>query len=458
MSDPLGRALPHLSVPPPGPRSRALAAELARYESPNVTYLAPDFPVFWTEARGANVRDADGNVYVDLTAAFAVAGAGHAHPRIVAAVREQAGTLLHGMGDVHPPEVKVALLRALSEVAPGDLRRSVLANSGGEAIEAALKTAMIATGKPRVLAFHGGYHGLTFGALDVSAREDFRAPFAAQLGRNAVFAPYPYAYRSPFGREPEAVAAACLRYVEHLLDAPGTASEGIGAVLVEPAQGRGGDVVPHGSFLPGLRRICDERGLLLILDEIYTGFGRTGRWFACEHTGVVPDLLVVGKALTGGLPFAACIGTDRVMEAWPRSRGEAIHTSTFLGNPLGCAAALASIAVLREERLVERSAELGARLKARLEAMLADHPHVGEVRGIGTMIGVEMVADRASREPAPEMVGRVVVEAMRRGVLVLGGGVYGNVLSLSPPFVLSAAQADAALDVLAEVFAGLVSR
>ena len=361
-----GTELPHVRTQPPGPQSLRLAAELARYESPNVTYLAADFPVFWGEARGANVRDVDGNVYVDLTAAFAVAAAGHAHPRIVSAIRAQAGRLVHGMGDVHPPAVKVELLRALAAVAPGGLNRSVLANSGAEAVEAALKTAAIATGKPRVLAFHGGYHGLTYGALSVSGREDFRTPFAAQLGANAVFAPYPYVYRSPFGSDPEEVCAATLRHVEYLLDTPGTASEGVGAILVEPVQGRGGDVVPPDAFLPALRRIADERGLLLILDEIYTGFGRTGRWFACEHWGVVPDILCVGKALTGGLPFAACIGTDAVMEAWPRSRGEAIHTSTFLGNPVACAAALASISVLRDEHLVERAATVGADLKRRL--------------------------------------------------------------------------------------------
>lgn len=452
---PFGRLLPRIHTPPPGPASRALARELALYESPNVTYLGEDFPVFWAEAVGANVRDVDGNVYVDLTAAFAVAGAGHANPRIVEAVREQAGRLMHGMGDVHPPDIKVALLRKLAEIAPAGLTRSVLANSGGEAVEAALKTAAIATGKPRVLAFHGGYHGLTYGALDVSSREDFRAPFAAQLGRNAVFAPYPYAYRSPFGDDPEEVAAACLRYVEHLLDTPGTASEEIGALLVEPVQGRGGDVVPHPAFLPGLRRICDERGLLLILDEIYTGFGRTGRWFACEHTGVVPDLLVVGKALTGGLPFAACIGTERVMSAWPRSRGEAIHTSTFLGNPVACAAALASIEALEEGRLVERSATLGAALAEGLRRVTGDHPHVGEVRGLGMMIGVEMVRDRTSREPAPELSGRVVVEALRRGLLLLGGGIYGNVLSFSPPFVLTEEQMERALEILGEIFGGL---
>ncbi len=450
-----GTDLPTVAVPPPGPRSRALAAELARWESPNVTYLGDEFPVFWDAARGANVRDVDGNVYVDLTAAFAVAGVGHAHPRVVDAIQRQAGQLLHGMGDVHPPAVKVDLLRALAQVAPGGLTKSILTSSGAEAVEAALKTAVMATGKPRVLAFHGGYHGLTYRALAVSGREDFRAPFAAQLGDAAVFAPYPYAYRSPFGGDADEVAAATLRWVEHLLDTPGTASESVGAILVEPIQGRGGDVVPGDAFLPGLRRICDERGLLLILDEVYTGFGRTGRWFACEHWGVVPDLLVVGKGLTGGFPFSACIGTDAVMEHWPRSTGEAIHTSTFLGHPVGCAAALASMSVLRDEGLVERAAALGGRMMARLAEMAADHPRVGEVRGRGMMLGMEMVRDRASRAPAPELAGRVVVEGLRRGLLLLGGGIHGNVLSFSPPFVLTDAQADFALDTLGEILAGM---
>ncbi|HEU0013063.1 MAG TPA: aspartate aminotransferase family protein [Longimicrobium sp.] len=448
-----GTALPHLACPPPGPRSRALAAELARYESPNVTYLADDFPVFWDAARGANVRDVDGNVYVDLTAAFAVAGVGHAHPRIVAAVQAQAGRLLHGMGDVHPPAIKVQLLHALAEVTPPGPNKTVLASSGAEAVEAALKTAMIATGKPGVLAFRGGYHGLTYGALSVSGRDDFRAPFLPQLGVRAEFLPYPDPYRSPHGTDPAEVCAATLGAAEQALDSAGDAARAIGAVIVEPIQGRGGDVVPPDGFLPGLRRLCDERGVVLVFDEVYTGFGRTGKWFACEHWGVVPDLLVVGKGLTGGMPFAACIGTDAVMDRWPKSTGEAIHTSTFLGHPLGCAAALASMSVLREERLVERSAELGARILDRLRAFAAGHPYVGEVRGRGMMIGVELVRDRETGEPAPELAGRAVVEGLKRGVLVLGGGVHGNVLSLSPPFVITDAQVDYALGVIEEILA-----
>jgi len=445
-----GKQLSDIVRPPPGPESRRLADELARYESRNVTFLSDQFPVFWQEAHGSNVRDADGNVYVDLTAAFGVAAAGHGHPSIVAAVTAQAARLLHGMGDVHPPVVKAELLKRLSEVAPGNLNRSILANSGAEAVEAALKTMMLATGKPRVLAFNGSYHGLTMGTLAVSGRSDFRSPFAAQLGPGAVLVDYPNRYQSD-SLDEEVCARANLDEVERALDRASRTRIEVGGIIAEPVQGRGGDIVPPRGWLSGIREICNRRGILLILDEIYTGFGRTGRWFACEHEAVLPDLLVVGKALTGGLPFAACIGSDEVMSAWPKSSGEALHTSTFLGHPLGCAAALASIEVIRSERLAERSASEGAYALARLRGSLGDHPRVGDVRGLGLMIGVEFVLDRAGRVPAPELVGRIVVEGLRRGVILLGGGVHSNVLSLSPPLAIDRDQLDFGLSVVEEI-------
>lgn len=434
--------LPEIRVPPPGPRSRELAEELRRYESPNVTYLSERFPVFWSEARGANVRDVDGNTYVDLTAAFGVAAAGHGHPAIVGAVTGQAERLLHGMGDVHPPAVKAELLRRLAEIAPGGLCRTILANSGAEAVEAALKTVAMATGKPKVIAFEGGYHGLTMGALAVSGRDDFRAPFARQLADTAILVPYPNTFRPPDGVAD--VAAHSLAEVERVLNGPEGAA--IGAILAEPMQGRGGDVIPPAEWLPALRRICDARGILLLLDEIYTGFGRTGRWFACDHSGVVPDVLVVGKALTGGLPFAACIGTEAVMSSWPASQGEALHTSTFLGHPLGCAAALASLRVLEDEGLVERSAREGAYFRDRLGAVLKDRGWVGEVRGVGMMIGVEVVRDTSSMAPDPVRVGEILVEGLARGFILLGGGIESNVISLSPPLSITREQVDAAVE------------
>jgi 4-aminobutyrate aminotransferase-like enzyme len=423
-----------------------MAEELARFESPNVTYLADNFPVFWDEARGCNVRDVDGNIFVDLTAAFAVTAAGHGHPGIVEAITRQAEKLVHGMGDVHPPAVKVKLLRRLAEIAPGELNRTILANSGAEAVEAALKTMAIATGRSRVLAFEGSYHGLTLGALSVSGRADFQRPFAGQLAPLALLTPFPRGVENN-PAEDEQRGADALREIEGVLDRAEAEGDPVGGILAECIQGRGGDIVPPASFLPGLRRICDQRGILLILDEIYTGFGRTGRLFACQRWGVTPDLLVVGKALTGGMPFAACIGTDAVMEAWPRSKGEALHTSTFLGHPLGCAAALASMDIIIRGRLSDRAEVEGAYARDRLRSALRDVPGVGEVRGLGLMIGVELL-DPSTGEPDPGRAGRVVVGALQQGVLMLSGGTAGNVLSLSPPLVIPRALLDYGLMVI----------
>ncbi|MGH7545297.1 MAG: aspartate aminotransferase family protein, partial [Gemmatimonadota bacterium] len=305
-----------------------------------MTELAGDGPVFWTEAAGCNVRDADGNVYVDLTAAFGVAALGHRHPEVVRAVRAQADALAHGMGDAHPPEVKVRCLEALAAIAPFPGAQTILATTGAEAVEAALKTAAVATAKPGALCFRGAYHGLTYGALAVTDRAHFRAHFEPQLNPHVVRIPYPDAYRRPVEFPPQGdLVRATIAAARHVLETE--RGRAIGAVIVEPVLGRGGVVVPPDGFLTALRALCDERGLLLIVDEILTGLGRTGRTLACEHEGVVPDLVCLGKALTGALPFSACLGRPEVMAAWPPSEGEAIHTSTFLGHPLGCAAAIA---------------------------------------------------------------------------------------------------------------------
>ena len=425
---------PHIKVPPPGPRSRRLAARLAAVESRNVTYLADDFPIFWEKSRGSNVWDADGNRYVDLSGGFGVAAAGHRNRSVMQALRRQIGRLPHGMGDVHPPSVKVKLLEALAAVSPISDPRIVLTCSGAEAVEVALKTARLASGKPGVLAFKGAYHGLTYGALAVTDRDHFRGPFADQLNPHVLRAPYPDPYRVPAGLDADDLAASAVARAAALLDSEPGGS--VGAVIVEPIQGRGGDVVPPPGFLPRLADLCRERGLLLILDEIYTGLGRTGRWFACEHEDVTPDLLCVGKALSGTLPIAACLGSADVMQSWPASEGEAIHTSTFLGNPLACAAGLASLAELRKRGLVERAAAEGERWLGELREALGALPSVGDVRGRGLMIGVDLVRSPDTREPDPELAGRAVTGALGRGWILLAGGPAGNVISLSPPLSL----------------------
>jgi 4-aminobutyrate aminotransferase-like enzyme len=402
---------PEIRTPVPGPRSRALAERLRAVESPDVTCLVPEPPIFWERAQGANVWDADGNRFLDLGGAFAVANVGHAHPRVVRAVAEQAERLLHGMGDVHPSETKVALLEALCARFPGGgPARAVLGSSGADAVEAALKTALLATGRPGVVAFEGAYHGLTLGALDTTWRREFRERFTARLPQRTAFARY--------GDAKDALRAAR------------AAEFPIGAVLVEPIQGRGGVRVPPEGFLRELRALCDAEGWLLIADEVFTGFGRTGRLFACERDGVVPDLLCVGKGLASGMPISACVGRAAVMDAWPESRGEALHTQTFLGHPPSCAAGLAALAVLDEEKLVERSAELGARALAFLAEAGAGLPAIRELRGAGLMIGIECdTAERAHR---------AVSDALARGVILLPGGDDGRTLTVTPPLSIGA--------------------
>jgi 4-aminobutyrate aminotransferase-like enzyme len=450
MSEPTDWNLPpRVRVPPPGPASRRLASRLAGVESRNVTYLADDFPIFWEKSRGSNVWDADGNRYVDLTAGFGVAAAGHRNHRVMAALRRQIARLPHGMGDVHPPACKVDLLESLAAVSPVLDPRIVLACSGAEAVEIALKTACLATGKPGVVSFTGAYHGLTYGALATTDRDMFRRPFEDQLNPHVLRVPYPHPYRPPAELGASDVGAASLARLEALLGSEqGT---GMGAVIVEAVQARGGDVVPPAGFLPDLADLCHQRGILLIADEIYTGFGRTGRWFACQHENVIPDLVCVGKALSGTLPIAACIGSPEVMEAWPPSAGEAIHTSTFLGNPLACTAAVASLREIRRHGLVDRSAAEGGRWIGELRNALDSHPGVGEVRGLGLMIGIDLVSDRESREPDGALAGRVLAGALGRGWILLAGGPAGNVISLSPPLTLSRDLMGAATRMLDEV-------
>ena len=453
--------LPELRTEIPGPRSRELAARLRRVESRNVTMVTEAWPVFWERAEGVNVWDADGNRFLDFTAGFGVAGLGHSAQPVREALVGQSARLLHAMGDVHPAESKVELCERLGELTfrrwGAGRAKVILGNSGSDAIEAALKTAVLHSGKPGVLVFEGAYHGLGYGALEASALEFFRVPFASQLGRFAVSVPYPSCYRCPFGHgggfaleggEFPNCCSACLEDLAKKIRAEITRRE-IGAILVEPVQGRGGDIVPPRDFLRLLRQICDEEKVLLIADEIYTGFNRTGRLFACEHSEVVPDIICLGKALTSGFPLSACVGRAEVMDAWPESSGEALHTSTFLGNPLGCAMALAS---LREHAKPETAAKVraaGRHLRAALHKISS--PRIGNVRGVGLLVGIEVVGPDGAPDPATAA--RCVTESLKHGVLLLAGGRHGNVISLAPPFDLAPEESEFLASPLAEALA-----
>lgn len=410
----------------PGPRSRALQSRLAARESPNVTYLSEDFPVFWDQANRASVTDVDGNRYTDLTAAFGVASAGHANPAVVAAVADQAERLMHGMGDVHPTEVRVRLLERLAQVLPSGLDAFFLATTGSEAVEAAMKTAVLATGKRRFASYSGAYHGLSLGALGLCGIERFRAPFADLLPQRPVLLDFPHAGVSV----DDALATARATLGHH---------DDVAALFVEPIQARGGCIVPPLGYLRGLQQICAELHVLVVFDEIYTGFGRTGAWFAAQFEGVAPDMLCIGKAMGAGFPISALAARAGVMRAWPRSEGESLHTSTFLGNPMACAAALATIDEVERLGLPARAKRLGEDLGPRLEA-LARTRGVLDVRGRGLMWGIEMRDGTAAE--------RVVKGALARGIIVLQSGVRGEVVSLTPPIVIGEEELERALVLL----------
>lgn len=429
MSFQKGNSLPRITAPPPGPRSRELSLRLAGLEAPGINTLFGGEPsLLWEEAHGANVLDVDGNLYLDMTSGFGVAAVGHAHPEVVRAVREQAGVLLHGLGDVHAHPRRVALAERLVRLAPVDDPQVFFAISGAEAVEIALKTAIASNhrgGRSGIIAFEPSYHGMTLGALAVTSRPAFRAPFETHL--------HTHVRRLPFGVDPERIDAA-LRPAD------------VAAVIVEPIVGREGILVPPPGWLATLAELCRASGTVLIADEIFTGFGRTGTLFAVEAEGVRPDLLCCGKALGGGLPVAAVVGRRDLFCAW-ETPGEALHTATFLANPLACAAALAVLDIMEREALAERAARLGPAVGTRLAGWRERFPEtVADVRGRGLLWGIELTTvERAKRWTA---------EALARGVLMLAGGPEGRVAQIVPPLVISEEQLAVALDLLEESLEG----
>ncbi len=445
----LGALLPKMEVEPPGPVSRQMADHLALSEPRSVTYRGDDSPVFWSEAKGANVRDADGNIYVDLTGAFGVAAAGHGHPRIVEAIGLQARSLIHGMGDVHPSRLKVSLLERLCALSPWKESRGILASAGSEAVEIALKTAQLATGRGGVIAFVGGYHGLTLGALSTTARKDFRAPFLDRLPDSVSFVPFP----DP-REDVEEERTRCLAALDEAFADESDRGASPGAVIVEPIQGRAGVLIPPKGFLSEVAERTREVGAVLIFDEIFTGFGRTGSVFAFQDEGVVPDVICLGKALGGGLPLSCCLGSLEVMDAWPTSKGEALHTSTFLGHPLSCAASLAFLEILEEEKLADRARKEGARFQSALFEALDGSAKLTQVRGRGMFIGVELTNNPTPggrRGPATELAASVLGE----GLFVLPAGEQGEVVEITPPLTISREQLDWSIEVIARGVRGL---
>ncbi len=411
-----GDLLPSLRTAVPGPRSLAISARLRAAEAPGINTLYRDQPsLAWRSARGANVLDVDGNRFIDLTAGFGAAAVGHANPAVRAAIRRQSALLLHGLGDVHAHEPRLELAELLQRLSPVDDPLVHFAVTGSEAVEVALKTAFLATGRSKVLAFEGAYHGLTFGALAATSRALFREPFHEHLT--------PHITRAPFGLAIPEIEALLAR------------SANFACVIVEPILGREGIVLPPPDWLRELAALCASSGVLLIADEIFTGCGRSGTLFAVEHEQVRPDLLCCGKALAGGMPLAAVIGRRPLMQVW-KSPGEALHTGTFVAHPTACAAALAVLGALRAERLPQRAQALGTDIERTLRP-LAAHPRVREIRGRGLLWAIEL--DDA------DLAAHAVALAMTKGVILLAGGSLGSTLQIAPPLTISSRQLSTAL-------------
>ena len=408
-----GCALPRIRSDVPGPRSRAWIARLAEHECPAITarrerrarQVHGADPIVWKEARGANVIDVDGNRFVDLSAAFAVALVGHRNPEILRAVRDQEECLIHAMGDAFPDETRIRLMEALARRAPPGLEVCILGLSGSDAVDAAIKTAYLATARPGVLAFDGAYHGLALGVLPLQAYQPrFSLPFASIT--------HPAVVHLPWGCPLDMVEKAV---EEH----------NIGLVMIEPIQGRGGIRVPDAGWFQGVARAARAGGALVCHDEIQSGLGRTGAWWAGSAMEVVPDLLCVGKALGGGFPLSACLGTREIMDAWGPSSGEAIHTQTFLGHPVGCAAGLAVLEWLERRDAPGMAARVERTIRRRFSAF--------RVRGRGAMLALEV----------PGHAYRMAQGLLRRGYIVLPAGRDDDAIGLTPPLVITDEQIDA---------------
>jgi 4-aminobutyrate aminotransferase len=426
---------PRIKTEIPGPKAKALVAKDERYSAPAYGRV---YPLVVKKARGMVVEDVDGNLFLDFMAGIAVASTGHAHPQVVKAIEEQARKFLHICGSDFYYEPMADLCEKLAGLAPGgDAKRVFLTNSGTEAVEAAIKLARYHTKRHHVIAFHGSFHGRTLGSLSLTAsRAAHRAQFGPLLpGVHHV--PYGFCHRCPYHLRYGSCAIACVSDLEKTLFRHEVSANEVAAMFVEPVQGEGGYIVPPPEYLPMLQELCRRHGILLVADEIQSGFGRTGRMFACEHWGVEPDILCVAKGIASGMPLGAMIARQEV-STW--SRGA--HGSTYGGNPVACAAALATIAVI-EDGLVANAAAVGGYLKEKLAELKNRHTVISDVRGLGLMVGVEFAKSDAGRTPDAKLRDRVMQECFQRGLLLLSCG--ESTLRFCPPLIVKEEQADVAV-------------
>lgn len=409
--------------------------------APSLAEDWPKLPV--VKAEGAYLYTADGKKYLDFTSGIAVTNVGHCHPRVLEAAQRQMNEMVHSAVGVTIHKTLLELCEALPQVLPQGLDMFFFGNSGAEAVEGAIKLARYVTGRPGIIAFEGGFHGRTYGAASVtSVKSKYRnhyEPFVPGI----YFAPYPYAYRCPLGSSPEKALEWTMLGIRRLFQHQIPPSQ-VAAFLVEPVQGEGGYIVPPAGFLPALRQICDEHGILLIVDEVQTGFGRTGEMFATQLSGVTPDIMAIAKGIASGFPLSATVASRKLMSKWLAGA----HGTTYGGNPIACAAALATLQVIKDENLLENCRVMGRRFMDGLKVLKKKYPVIGDVRGVGLMLALEFIRPNSYKEPYPELAMNLLNEMLDQGLVAYMAGTYGQVVRFIPPLIVSAEQVDEALGIL----------
>jgi 4-aminobutyrate aminotransferase len=436
---------PKIITPLPGPKATKVVADDHRLVSPSYTR---SYPMVAKSGKGIRVTDVDGNEFLDFAAGIAVNSTGHCHPEVVAAIQKQAAELIHISGTDFYYEHMVQIAERLTQVAPmPGPHRYYFGNSGAEAIECAMKVARYHTGRQNFISFFGGFHGRTYGAMSLTGSKPQQRRRFGPFVPGVTHVRYPYAYRGCSGgpQEEREFALGCARYIEEKLFKSTLPPEEVAAIFIEPIQGEGGYVVAPDIFMQELRGICDRHGILLVVDEVQSGAGRTGKWWAVEHSGVQPDIVCIAKGIASGMPLGICMTRAELMDWKPGS-----HASTFGGNPIAIAAALATMDIIEREAMANAVA-VGGLMQARMKTWLDKYSIVGDVRGRGLMLAVEFVKDKASRQPIGAIRDKIVERAFERGILFLGCG--ETALRLSPPLVLNADEAAIALDVLEECIA-----
>jgi len=433
---------PKIVVTPPGPKAKAFIDRDHAVTSPSLTRTAP---LVGVEEEGVWVKDIDGNVFLDFSSGIAVTNIGHKHPKVVEAIKRQAEKLIFINSCDFYTLPQVELIEKLFEVTPGKFKkRAFLGNSGAEAVEAALKIAQWHTKNYYTIAFIGGFHGRTMGSLQltttgVSARRHFKG-----MMPGAYHVPYAYCYRCPFKQKYPDCGLWCVGYIEDIILKKVVPPEDVACMIVEPIQGAGGYIVPPDDYLPALSKLCKKNNIILVIDEVQSGFCRTGKWWACEHSGVEPDIMTASKAIAAGLPCGVAISKAELMDWEPNA-----HENTLGGNPVVCAAALAVLEVLKSEKLAENAAKVGGYLLKRFKEIAEKHRLIGDVRGRGLMIGIELVKDQKTKEPATKERNDLLFEAFKKGLILLGAGVSS--LRLAPPLILTEKQADMGLEIFEKV-------